>query len=141
MYIDRKQKPHPFQALSRAIVYQQLAGAAASAIWKRFVRLIAGVNQEQASSGQKRISVAYVENQKATEAYEDEQESFDLLVSMVTPERVLAATSEDLRSVGLSKQKVVYVNDLASHFAAGKLDKMHTMSDEDVRYVSKQSCV
>ena len=51
-----------------------------------------------------------------------------------TPETVLAAKPEDLRACGLSERKVLYMKDLAAHFASGKL-KPHswaTMPDEEV---------
>src|SRR5436853_7310436 len=64
-----------FQALARAIVYQQLSGKAAGTIHGRFCAL-----------------------------YPD---------SGPMPEAVLASTDEQLRGVGLSRQKVAYLRDLA----------------------------
>jgi len=52
----------------------------------------------------------------------------------VTPEGILKLTDEQLRSVGLSKQKSAYLKDLAAKTAAGLLDlsKLPEMSDEEV---------
>ena len=52
----------------------------------------------------------------------------------LTPEGILKLTDEQLRSVGLSKQKSSYLKDLAAKTAAGLLDfsKLPEMSDEEV---------
>jgi len=50
------------------------------------------------------------------------------------PQEFLAASDEDLRAAGLSRQKLVYLRDLASKFASGELreDEFADMDDEDV---------
>ena len=52
----------------------------------------------------------------------------------VTPAGILKLTNEQLRAVGLSKQKSAYLKDLAAKTAAGLLNfsKLPDMSDEDV---------
>lgn len=52
----------------------------------------------------------------------------------VTPEGILRLSDEQLRSVGLSKQKSAYLKDLAAKTAAGLLDfsKLSALSDDDV---------
>ncbi len=52
----------------------------------------------------------------------------------ITPERILKLSDEQLRSVGLSKQKSSYLKDLAAKAAAGSLDfsRLPTLSDEEV---------
>ena len=52
----------------------------------------------------------------------------------VTPEGILRLSDEQLRSVGLSKQKSAYLKDLAVKTAAGLLDfsKLSALSDDDV---------
>ncbi len=52
----------------------------------------------------------------------------------LTPEGVLKLNDEQLRSVGLSKQKSAYLKDLAAKTAAGLLDfsRLHELTDEDV---------
>jgi DNA-3-methyladenine glycosylase II len=52
----------------------------------------------------------------------------------VTPEGILKLSDEQLRAVGLSKQKASYVRDLAEKTKAGLLDfsRLHEQSNEDV---------
>lgn len=51
-----------------------------------------------------------------------------------TPEELLAADEDELRSVGLSRPKIRYLRDLADHVLAGDidLDSLHALSDEEV---------
>lgn len=51
-----------------------------------------------------------------------------------TPEGILKVTDEQLRSVGLSKQKSAYLKDLATKTASGELDfsRLHELPDEEV---------
>jgi DNA-3-methyladenine glycosylase II len=86
-----------FQALVRTIIFQQLAGAAANAIYGRFVALFPGVE-------------------------------------FPSPEQVLAKTAAQLRSVGLSEKKALYIKDLAIHVRDGKLNfhRFPRMTDEDI---------
>ncbi|MGA8763743.1 MAG: DNA-3-methyladenine glycosylase 2 family protein [Candidatus Sulfotelmatobacter sp.] len=52
----------------------------------------------------------------------------------LTPEGILKLTNEQLRSVGLSKQKSAYLKDLAAKTAAGLLDfaRLHEQPDDEV---------
>ena len=86
-----------FQALVRTIIFQQLAGAAANAIYNRFVGIFPGPNFPSA-------------------------------------EQVLAKSDAELRGVGLSEKKVVYIKDLAAHIRDGTLNfhRFHRMTDEEV---------
>lgn len=85
-----------FQALSRSILYQQLAGKAAATIHGRFVAL-------------------FPENTP-------------------TPEHLLELGDDQLRGVGLSRQKLSYLRDLADKVASGALplDAIEEMSDDDI---------
>jgi len=51
-----------------------------------------------------------------------------------TPELVLATSDETMRSVGMSRQKIGYLRDLASKVASGELplDHVHDLSDDDL---------
>jgi len=86
-----------FPALSRAIIFQQLAGAAAHTIYTRFVALFPGRR-------------------------------------FPSPRQVLDAPPEDLRRVGLSRQKSLYLKDLAAHVDNGTLNfhRFHKMEDEEI---------
>jgi DNA-3-methyladenine glycosylase II len=85
----------PFQALARAIVYQQLAGNAAATIHGRVVEALGG---------------------------------------KVTPAALLAAPEGDLRSAGLSRNKLAAVRDLAERAADGRLalDRLGELDDDGV---------
>jgi DNA-3-methyladenine glycosylase II len=52
----------------------------------------------------------------------------------LTPEGILKLTEEQMRSVGLSKQKSSYLRDMAERAMSGQLDfsRLHEMSDEEV---------
>ncbi len=58
-----------------------------------------------------------------------------------TPQQMLAATDEELRAAGLSRQKLTYLRDLAEKFASGELTEndFHHLDDEDV--IQKASSV
>jgi DNA-3-methyladenine glycosylase II len=85
-----------FQALTRAIVFQQLSGKAAGTILSRFNAL-----------------------------YPDHSPA---------PEAVLATTDEQMRAVGLSRQKIAYLRDLSLkvHTGALPLDSVEHMADDDL---------
>src|ERR1043166_626243 len=91
----RSQGTH-YQALTRAIVYQQLSGKAAGTILGRFNALYAS--------------------------------------GAPTPEEVLKTDDAQLRTVGLSRQKVSYLKDLSAKVAGGDLplEAIHEMSDAEV---------
>src|SRR5579863_8173949 len=60
---------------------------------------------------------------------------FDALAGEpLTPEGILKLTDEQLRSVGLSKQKSAYLKDLAAKAAAGVVDfsRLLEMPDDEV---------
>ncbi len=52
----------------------------------------------------------------------------------VTPQGILKLSDEQLRGVGLSKQKSAYLKDLAAKAASGLLDftRLHKLTDEEV---------
>lgn len=58
-----------------------------------------------------------------------------------TPQEFLEATDDELRAAGLSRQKLVYLRDLAEKFASGELteDDFHHLEDEEV--ITKASSV
>ena len=56
------------------------------------------------------------------------------VVGRITPKNMLAVTPEMLRSAGNSRQKIAYMQDLAAHFAEGRIKprRWHAMEDEEV---------
>lgn len=95
--LEIQQRRERFQALARAIIFQQLAGAAANAIYGRFIGLFPGAE-------------------------------------FPAPEQVLAKTVAELRAVGLSEKKALYIKDLAEHIRDGKLNfhRFHRMTDDEI---------
>lgn len=86
-----------FQSLIEAIIYQQLTGSAANAIYKRFL--------------------AYYKN------------------SIPTPEQIISSSDIELRTqVGLSRMKITYLKDLASHIGDNRLDlfDLPELKDEEI---------
>jgi DNA-3-methyladenine glycosylase II len=92
-----------FEDLVSSIVYQQLSGKAAGAIWARFVAL-------------------FPEGQP------------------VPPSELRSKSVEELRAVGLSRQKASYVVDLAERVHNGvlPLDSLGSLSDEEVHLLLTQ---
>lgn len=84
-----------FRALVRSIVFQQLHGKAARAIFDRLLKKAGGE---------------------------------------VTPESILKLRPAQMRALGLSKQKLTYIRDLARKTREGivEFEKFPQMSDEDV---------
>jgi 3-methyladenine DNA glycosylase/8-oxoguanine DNA glycosylase len=82
---DLAPKKNYFEALARAIVYQQLSGKAAATIFARFRALFKNPRR------------------------------------FPTPGEVLALGDKELRSAGLSMQKITYLRDLAFKFSDGTI--------------------
>ncbi len=100
----------PFQSLARAIIYQQISGKAAASIYQRLV----------ASFG---ISLDTPIDWESKQA-----ELFP------TPEQMLAASDESLRTAGLSPQKTKYLKDLAQKFSDGTVAHatLHTLTNGEI---------
>ena len=58
-----------------------------------------------------------------------------LLLGGITPETILAASDSDLRSCGVSRQKTIYLKDLASKVSSKELDfaSFSTKSEAEIR--------
>ena len=95
---DAPRRSDPYAALVRAILFQQLAGAAANAIQNRFFAIHPPEGRPPA------------------------------------PPELLETTDEQFRAAGISRQKMGYLRDLASHVADGrlKLDELPTLDDDEV---------
>jgi len=93
-----------FQALVRAIVYQQLSGKAAATIYGRFVALF---NDPKVPAAKHKFP---------------------------KPKAVLKMPFLKLRSVGLSGQKATYIQDIAQKFTDGtiKHKQLHRMQSDEV---------
>ncbi len=106
--LDRR--PATFESMVRAIVFQQLAGAAARTIYQRLQSAC-----EQAVAGQDTPRSLYG--------------GFG-----ITSESVLALTEDQMRACGLSRQKLSYIRDLAAKTISREVDftVLPAMSDEEV---------
>lgn len=107
----------PFLSLSRAIVFQQLSGKAAGTIFRRYLGLFDDTG------------VVAVDSVPRTDpAWTPMAEHAP------PPELVLTKTDDELRSVGLSRQKVAALRDLALHFAEGNLSAnlFEQWTDEEI---------
>jgi DNA-3-methyladenine glycosylase II len=84
-----------FESLVRSIVFQQLNGKAARAIYDRLVTAAGG---------------------------------------KISPESILVLTEAQMRTAGLSKQKLAYIRDLAAKTLSGDVifEQLPKMSDEEV---------
>lgn len=97
-------RTEPYATLLRTILFQQLAGAAANAIQRRFLAL-----------------------------YGDDRPP--------TPEQLLATSDEDLRSAGISRQKISYMRDLALHVHEGLLDLDELVHLDDAEVIRRITAV
>lgn len=91
--------PNAFQALSRSIIFQQLSGTAAGAIYRK-VQALFGLEGD----------------------------------AFPAPEQVLPLSDDDLRSAGLSRQKIASIRSLSEHFASGELgsERFEHWDDEEI---------
>lgn len=110
--VIKKHKPEftkgrdPFEALVRAIIYQQLSGKAAGTIHRRFIELYKKPYSAKATKG-----------------------------THPTPQQILNTKLPRLRAVGLSAQKSSYLKDLAAKFIDGTIEpkKFPKMTDDEIR--------
>jgi DNA-3-methyladenine glycosylase II len=111
--LETAQRSDHFRALIHAIIAQQLSTRAAATIEARFSALFDG-------------GPAAFDFAQAREAGHD--------VGGVAPAAIARVSDEQLRSVGLSAQKLRYVRDLCAHMLDGSLDldSLEHLTDEDV---------
>lgn len=111
----------PYEALVRAILYQQLAGPAAAAIERRFYALYDGEDVPPVPAEGRRA-----EAESALSAMRAGSR-------VPTPAQILATDVETFRSAGVSKQKAGYLLDLAARTAEGVVgDHLFDLPDEEV---------
>src|SRR6516225_8482895 len=99
-----------FEALLESIIYQQLNGKVAATITNR-------------------VKALFPENTRRIRTRHGEAAAFP------SPEQILAATPELLRSAGLSQAKMLAIRDLAAKALDGTVPTVraaHRMSDEDL---------
>ena len=113
----------PFKALASGIFSQQVSGAAARSITRKFLLLF----KEQFPPDTKQESKANGEEEQ-----EEPPKGW-----FPTPHMVLGKSPEILRTAGLSGRKVEYVLDLAGRFADGRLKAEDMIHDSDQTIIEK----
>src|SRR5271157_2504809 len=101
-----------FEALLESIIYQQLNGRVAATITER-------------------VKALFPENGKRNRI----RTRRGLVAAFPSPEQILAATEEHLRSAGLSRAKMLAIRDLAAKTLDGTVptvEQAHGMSDEEL---------
>ncbi len=109
-YLQRETTQSIFDALFEAIIYQQLNGKVAATILGR-------------------VKALFPENTKRIRTRRGLVEAFP------TPEQILNASDELLRSAGLSRNKMLALRDLAAKAADGTVptvQRAHRMSDDEL---------
>ncbi|CAF9914165.1 MAG: 3-methyladenine DNA glycosylase [Alectoria fallacina] len=104
----------PFRSLCSSIMAQQVSGAAASSIKRKFVELFSGPFDEE----------------KVEEA-----------VAFPTPTQVAACDVAFLRQAGLSQRKAEYIKGLADKFASGALSAAMLINASDEEVLEKLTAV
>ncbi|KAG0050530.1 hypothetical protein BGZ83_004692 [Gryganskiella cystojenkinii] len=118
--IDSDHETNYFRVLTRTIIGQQIHWKAARSIIFRFV------------------SYYFPDGEVTVDSLDANDRTFP------TPEQVLATSVENLRQCGLSERKASYIQDLARHFAEGKItftDQAMLKALTDQELASQLLCV
>jgi DNA-3-methyladenine glycosylase II len=105
-----KEGVDPYKALVCGILSQQVSGAAARSITRKFILLFTDAEDEEGNP----------------------QAGF-----FPTPQQVLTKPPEVLRTAGLSGRKVEYVLDLSAHFVDGRLKTEDMVHEPDEAIIEK----
>ncbi len=87
------------------------------------------------------LARAIVSQQISTRAAEAIWGRLAALLGEVAPARVAARTASELRAVGLTLRKTEYLQDLAAHFAAGRLDPSRWRRASDAALIAQLTAV
>lgn len=113
------EKIDPFESLCSGIISQQVSGAAAKAIKRRFVELFSSPHNDddhpQREGDENRGGNAIDDEGAAAAAAAEKKTRFP------HPSQVAACPIDRLRSAGLSQRKAEYVRGLAEKFGSGEL--------------------
>ncbi|KAI2083819.1 3-methyladenine DNA glycosylase [Ophidiomyces ophidiicola] len=134
----------PFERLACGIIGQQVSGAAANSIHKKFVSLFPqeqslsdSVDTKKENSSGRRRSAVKGDNKDKDKSENKDSESngnTEAKLRFPTPQEVITLDIPTLRSAGLSQRKAEYIHGLAEKFASGELSArmLLTASDEQV---------
>ncbi|EEP80709.1 conserved hypothetical protein [Uncinocarpus reesii 1704] len=136
---DLAEEVDPFQALSSGIIGQQVSGAAAKSIKKKFVALFkkgsaAGDSIGSTGESEKNDYDYGTNTQKSINETGDVNDGDNVSMGFPTPEEVVKCDLATLRTAGLSQRKAEYIHGLAEKFVSGELSArmLLTASDDEV---------
>lgn len=119
--LEIREGGRPYEALVRAILYQQLAGPAAAAIERRFYALYEDRDESPAPT-----------ERRSADA-ESALSAMGSASRVPTPAEILRTEVETFRSAGVSKQKAGYLLDLAAKTDEGVVgDHLFDLPDDEV---------
>lgn len=104
---------------------------------KKLVTLIGDISLTKREDHFKSLVRSCIGQQLSVKAAKTIYARFEELVGEITPEAVLKFSDEELRSVGLSKQKIAYLRDLSEKVLAKEvdLDQLERMDNDEIRKV------
>lgn len=147
---DLEEEVNPFASLASGIIGQQVSGAAAKSIKKKFIALFSKATS--AESGVDDVASQEKKMEKGKPASRTEKNDYDygtkveksinendngesdVSTRFPNPEDVVKCDLATLRTAGLSQRKAEYIHGLAEKFVSGELSArmLLTASDEEV---------
>ncbi|KAK2739116.1 3-methyladenine DNA glycosylase [Myotisia sp. PD_48] len=126
---DLTEEIDPFHYLTSGIIGQQVSGAAAKSIKKKFVTLFLDKNKKNNNT-----NTNIDEEPEKEEEKDDNDLTYKVGGYFPTPQEVLEFDLPTLRTAGLSQRKAEYILGLAEKFANGELSArmLLTATDEEV---------
>ncbi|OAX82107.1 hypothetical protein ACJ72_03542 [Emergomyces africanus] len=116
---------NPFNSLVSGIIGQQVSGAAAKSIKKKFMELFHRGGDDDINRAKREAKV------ETAEMRYDRDDDFP------TPEQVAKCDIATLRTAGLSQRKAEYIQGLAEKFASGELSARMLVQASDEEVVGK----
>lgn len=124
-----KSRGDAFGSLARSIVGQQISVKAAQSVWDKLEEILF-TSEEQEAKQHVLLSPEHAKHRLIAKDSSPSQET----KNSITPLHVNQTTEEQLRSAGLSRQKITYLKSLAEHFAEGRIQpaRFAEMTDEAI---------
>ncbi|OJD14316.1 hypothetical protein AJ78_05336 [Emergomyces pasteurianus Ep9510] len=135
----------PFNSLVSGIIGQQVSGAAAKSIKKKFIGLFRGGSGggggiSNNANGRDSNTSAAINGSAGDDASEKEETAemrYDRDDDFPTPAQVAKCDIATLRTAGLSQRKAEYIQGLAEKFASGELSARMLLQASDEEVVEK----
>lgn len=135
---DLAEEVDPFRSLTSGIIGQQVSGAAANSIKRRFIALFNEDDEkkdENTTKAQNNTPAASSSQDKKDADEYDYNDSVN--PRFPTPEEVAKFDIATLRTAGLSQRKAEYIKGLAEKFASGELSARMLLTATDVEVLAK----